>query len=164
MFLNKLSPLILISYAALAVSCEGPVIHENYRLSKNFRGWIMVKYGFKGCPPLKKPAPFTVEFDIPPNGVFCTSDGPDDGFAELKGKKAAFSVKTNFFLGSDQSPLLQTISGVAGGMVWSGGQGYLGDNPPHGSYETFFIGTEAEYLAVVNDPVKGREAFIRKHW
>jgi hypothetical protein len=157
---NILQSLVLMS--GLWVGCEEPKINEIYRLPEGFKGWIMVKFAFKECPPITHENGVPV-ISVPPSGIICTSDGSDMGVDAAKKQGGRFSSLPRFYVGSSKDPLFYTLQPGKGGYVWDGGQGWYGEKPSEHMYLTFFIGTETEYLAAMNSPQNTRLEFIRRN-
>jgi hypothetical protein len=134
----------------LTIACEQQRQVEIYRLPAGFRGWVLIKYGFKEGVPLKTENGAHV-FEIPKSGVLTLSGYTEGGW-----------VVPKFYLGDSTSPLPWTIPGK-GGWVWSGSQGGRGEDLTK-SYQIYFVGPESDYLAQVNDPAKGKAAFLEANW
>jgi hypothetical protein len=152
---KPIASLILAGAFAMTAGCDEPKYTEVYRLPVGFNGWVLIKYGFKECPLIKRDG-MTYTLIVPSSGVVCTS-----GLEGGEPSKRGYWVVPKFYRGSDPTPLPWTIPGQPGGWVWGGGQGGYGDDRTK-SYQTYYIGPEAEYLAVVNDPKKGKEALLKE--
>jgi hypothetical protein len=113
-----------------------------YLISEGYKGWVKVHYQVNGTPPLLMAQGHYV-VSVPPDGLVTTSSPQETGWAQ-----------DEYFYKSEGSltPLSITASG-GGGMIWGnvnqwGGEQIDGQGGPT---SMFFVGTEAEYRAAIDE-------------